>query len=146
MNIPEFLVRWIHLVAAGILIGGAAYSAFVTLHVLPTVSDAERDGLRERIRLRWGHLFQVGLVLALGSGFWNYMAYKMAEHKGQGAYHGVMGVKILLAMVVFFLGSALTGRAKAFEPLRRKAGLWQMVNVLLGLGIVALAGVAHGMK
>ena len=51
-----------------------------------------------------------------------------------------MGMKILLAMAVFFLASALSGRSKALEGIRRNAALWLVINILLAAVIVAIAG------
>ena len=62
----------------------------------------------------------------------------LAENKS--LYHSLMGSKIILAMVVFFLASALTGRAKGLQGLRQKAGFWLGVNLALAAVIIAIAG------
>ena len=84
-------------------------------------------------------------MLQFTTGFYNFIVKEIPDHKGQGLYHGLMGAKIILAMIVFFVGSALVGRSKAFEGLRRKRRRWMRRNVILLLVILALAAVLRAM-
>lgn len=145
MNPTEITIRVFHLLGAVIALGGGIYTYMVTRRVLPLVPETDRDSVREAVRKRWAGLFMMGLTLLLITGFYNYLMYKAPRHQGQGGYHAVMGVKILLALAVFFIGSALAGRAPAFAKLRENAGLWQLVNITLGTTIIILAGIAHAM-
>lgn len=145
MNSTELVIRVFHIFGAVIALGGSIYAFKVIRSVLPLVSDADRDGVREAIRKRWAGLFMMGITLLLVTGLYNYIVYKMPQHKGQSGYHAVMGVKILLAMAIFFIGSALAGRSPAFEKMRTNAGFWQIVNITLGFAILILAGIAHAM-
>src|SRR5262249_18010652 len=61
-------------------------------------------------------------------------------HKGDPLYHALLGTKILLAMGIFFIASALVGRAAAFEGMRRDTPKWLLVNLLLAAVIVATSG------
>lgn len=144
MDGNQIVIRLFHLLGAAIILGGSVYSFFVTRRVLPMVAEADREAIREATRKRWAGLFMLGITLLLVTGLYTYMVYKIPQHKGQGSYHGVMGGKIVLAMVIFFVGSALAGRSPAFARLRANAGLWQLLNITLGIVVIALAGIAHG--
>jgi len=145
MYATEIVIRVFHLLGAVIALGGTIYAFKVTRCVLPLVPEADRDTLREAIRRRWAGLFMMSMTLLLITGFYNYLMIKAPRHEGQGQYHMVMGIKILLAMAVFFIGSALAGRSAAFEKMRANAGFWQIVNITLGVAIIILAGIAHAM-
>ena len=62
------------------------------------------------------------------SGFYNYLAVSVPKHQGDRAYHGLMGTKIILAFIVFFLASVLVGRSARFEPLRRDRKKWLLIT------------------
>ncbi|MFQ5425316.1 MAG: hypothetical protein ACE5F9_15230 [Phycisphaerae bacterium] len=139
----SLVLRWLHIVGAVLAVGGAVFARFVLLPAAGELPDAARRTLRDAVRRRYGRLFLIALLILLVTGFANYALYAMPRHHGQGAYHMVMAAKIVLAFGVFFIGSALTGRAPAFEGIRRHASRWLLLNILLGLGIIALAGVAR---
>jgi hypothetical protein len=54
----------------------------------------------------------------------------------KGVYHAIFGVKFLLAMGIFFLGSVLVGRGELAKKLRANAGKW--LSVLVALLLVLL--------
>ena len=91
---------------------------------------------------RWKKFVAVGIVLFLISGFYNYLVVALPSHRGDEhkIYHMLMGLKIVLAFAVFFLASALTGRSKALESIRRNSMQWLGVMVLLAFATVAIAG------
>jgi uncharacterized membrane protein len=67
-------------------------------------------------------------------------------HKGDGIYHMLMGIKILLALAAFFLASVLSGRSPKFENMRRRSGMWNLVLAAILTVIFCIAGylkVAH---
>ena len=47
---------------------------------------------------------------------------------------------MLIALVIFFLASALVGRSKTFEPMRAQRGKWLTIIVLLAAIVVAISG------
>ncbi|MBW3542587.1 MAG: hypothetical protein KY476_20175, partial [Planctomycetes bacterium] len=86
----------------------------------------------------------VGIVLFLASGFYNYLVVavpRVEEIKlSKGLYHGLMGLKIILATGVFFLASALVGRSKSLEGFRRNRPRWLAVTILLAALSAAIGG------
>ena len=135
------VVRFLHLSAAIIAVGGAIFSLMVILPSIKAAPQEVREGLVESVRRRTARLVMLAITLLLITGFYNYIANEVPAHKGQAHYHGLMGFKIVLAMAVFFLASSLAGRSAAFEGLRKRRAFWLMINVLLGLAIVAIGAV-----
>lgn len=138
------LSRWAHVGAAVVLVGGTVFMLFALLPAAKELPEDVRNSLRERVMGTWRKFVGVAILLLLLSGIVNfYFVLKsdrldLAENKS--LYHSLMGVKIILAMVVFFLASALTGRAKGLEGLRQKSGFWLGLNLTLAAVIIAIAG------
>ncbi len=103
--------------------------------------DDEHQALKERIFARWRKIVGMGIGLILLSGLYNYVK-AIPLHKGQGLYHGLIGTKMILAFVVFFLASALTGRSEKFEPLRQNSKKWLGIMLTLSAIIIAISGFA----
>jgi uncharacterized membrane protein len=145
MNIVEIFVRWIHISAAILAIGTAIVTRYVVLPLLYGVAEERRVEVNERIRATLAKFAMISIAFLLMSGLYNYLVVQRPLHAGQAAYHAVMGVKIMLALLMFFLSSALTGKSEALEGIRRKRKRWLSINIFLGLAIVALAGVLRAM-
>lgn len=139
------LMRWMHITGAVMTAGGTIFGVFVMLPALRGLEKEVRADIMETVRKRFSVVLMFGMVLLLVSGFYNYIVHEIPNHRGQGLYHGLMGAKIILAMAVFFVGSALVGQSKAFEGLRHKRRRWMRRNVILVLVIVALAAVLRAM-
>jgi uncharacterized membrane protein len=134
------LFRWLHVGTAIVLLGGSVFMRFVLMPAAEKLPSDAHETLRGHVRAVWKVFVHVGITLLLASGLYNYIAVMIPQHKGDGLYHALMGIKILLALAVFFLAEALVGRAPAFEGLRQKLKLWLGVVVLLGALIVAISG------
>ncbi len=145
MNIVDLIMRWLHITGAIVAAGGSIFALFALMPAMQSLPDEFRTDLHERIRRRFVMLFMASVVALLVSGFYNYLRNEVPAHEGHGLYHGLMGLKILLAFAVFFVGSALTGRAPAFAGIRQNRKRWLSVNILMVLVIVALAAVLRGM-
>ena len=63
----------------------------------------------------------------------------MPKHKGDGRYHMLVGIKMLLAFVLFFLASALVGRSSGLKALRDKARGTLVVMIILAAVIVVIS-------
>ncbi len=138
MLLVDLLLRWAHVGAAIVLIGGAVFTRFVLLPAAAELPDDQHLALKERLRTRWSKIVAGGILVLLVSGLFNYLHVR-GQHKGQAVYHAVMGTKILLALGAFFLASVLSGRSAKFAPLRENSRKWLLV--LIGLtGTVAAMG------
>ncbi|MBS0201775.1 MAG: hypothetical protein JSS49_02660 [Planctomycetes bacterium] len=134
--------RWVHVGTAVVLVGGLVFMRFVLAPAAAQLADDAHTKLRELVIARWKRFIHGGIALFLISGFYNYLVVQAPMHKGDKLYHALMGTKILLALVVFFLSSALIGRSKAFAGMRANPKLWQGVIVSLAALIIAISGFA----
>ncbi|MBI5765389.1 MAG: hypothetical protein HZA51_17915 [Planctomycetes bacterium] len=139
------ILRFLHILAAITAVGGTIFAAFVVLPATETIPDAARPHFHEGVRRRASKLVMMAIAFLLLSGFYNYVVNEIPAHKGQQAYHMLMGVKILLAFVVFFLASALTGRSSAFAKLREKRKRWMRLQILASLGVVLVGSFLRAM-
>lgn len=140
LNWIAVVARWLHVGSAIVLVGGTAFIRLVLMPAAVKLPQVEHDTLRGLIRPKWQMIVHVGILLFLLSGFYNYIAVAIPQHKGDKLYHMLVGTKILLAIVVFFIAVALTGRSKATEFLRKDAARWMAVNLALAAAIVAISG------
>lgn len=139
-------MRWLHVMGAIVAGGAAIFALAALLPALKLVPDEMRATFHEAIRPKFAKLISAGIGALIVSGVYNYIFVKMPLHKGQGLYHGLMGFKILLALGVFFIASALAGKSRAFEGLRQKRAIWLTANVTMIAVIVAIGGVLKEMK
>lgn len=136
----DVLSRWVHVGTAIVIVGGSVFMRFVLMPAADQLPEAEHNALRERVLGTWRKYVGIGIGLFLLSGFYNY--FRAIQAGKEGLYHGLIGTKIIVALVVFFLASALVGRSPALEPLRQQRKKWLAITILLAAIVVALAGVA----
>jgi hypothetical protein len=141
MNFAAIVLRWLHIVPAVVAGGATFYAALALLPTLGELPEADRARLREALTRRWRPVFMACTTLLLASGLLNFILFQAPVHKGQPLYHGLFGVKFLAAMVVFFLGAALTGRSAGFAGIRANARRWTGVTAALVLLILLVSGV-----
>jgi len=133
--------RWVHIGAAIVLFGGTIFQYFVVMPAVRELPADERKSLHERIVSRWRKIVGMMIGLILLSGFYNYyVGVTGRDAAAKGIYHMLMGIKILLALGVFFIASALVGRSAAFEKMRLESRKWMTISILLAAAIVAIAG------
>jgi uncharacterized membrane protein len=140
MDVLSLLSRWTHIGTAVVLVGGTCFLRFVLAPAAAQLPDAEHQKLKELVMNTWKKFVHAGITLFLASGFYNYLVVQAPNHKGDKLYHALMGVKILLALGIFFFASALVGRSKSFEGMRNNAKLWQLIIILLAAIIVGISG------
>ena len=142
-SIPvQVLSRILHVGTAIVLVGGSVFLRFVLMPAASSLPDKEHDALRERLLRRWKLFIHIGVTVLLATGFYNYLVVSHPLHQGEGhaLYHALLGTKILLAFVLFFLASAMVGRAKAFENLRTNSHATLLLMIVLALIIVSVSG------
>ena len=130
--------RIIHVSTAIALVGGSVFMVFVLLPAAKQLSDEQHERLRGLVNKTWKRFVHVGILLFLVTGFYNYFQ-QMPFHKKDGLYHGLIGTKIILALVIFFIASVLVGRSAKFEWMRSGREKWLKIIVLLAAIIVAMS-------
>jgi hypothetical protein len=131
--------RIVHVATAITLVGGSVFMLCVLLPAAKQLAGDAHERLSAAVTGRWRRFVHVGIGLFLLTGFYNYFR-AMPLHDGDSLYHALIGTKILLALGVFFLASALVGRSEKLAPFRRQRGRWLRVLVVLAAIIVAISG------
>jgi uncharacterized membrane protein len=136
----DVLSRWIHVMSAIALMGGALFAVLAVIPSLAGVDEETRTKIKASIRSRWAKVVHAGILLLLITGFYNYLAVTGPAHQGEnkGLYHGLMGGKILIALGIFFLASVLVGRSQKFDAMRRQDRKWLTIVLLLASIVVGI--------
>ena len=137
----DTISRITHVSTAIALAGGTVFVLFVLIPAAATLREADERNLRLSVNQRWKRFVYIVFVLFLVSGTYNFER-AIPLHEGDGLYHALIGTKILLALAMFFIASALVGRSKVFDPMRKNRVLWLKVIVLLAFAVVAISGFA----
>lgn len=145
--IVPVLFRWLHILAAIVAVGGTFFLRFV---LLPSAQDAlsaeQHAALRAGLIRRWKIVVMVCITALLVSGVYNFVFTALPKGRVHPAYHPLFGVKFLAALGVFFIASALTGRAAAFAKMRQNSRYWLTASAFLALLVVLISGVLGKLK
>jgi uncharacterized membrane protein len=137
------VLRWMHILAAITAVGGTIFMRMALAPSVGILPDEQRKALHEQVRSRWVKFVMGAILFLIVSGLYNFFrrlnAGIPADYKM--LYHGLFGIKFLLALVIFFLASALTGRAAALARFRQNAKFWLSVNLTLAVIVVCISGV-----
>lgn len=137
------LARWLHILAAALAVGVPLYVRFIESPALETLPEADRSRVRESIASRWRIIVYVSIVVFLATGLYTFLGVRRWEdfpRELKVRYHMYFGIKLLLALGAFFIGSALAGRSAKLAPMRQRSGLWLGILVVIVVLIVMLSG------
>jgi uncharacterized membrane protein len=138
-EILSTLSRILHVGTAVTVVGGTIFMKFVLHPAASTLPDEAHDTLKAAVMSRWKKFVHIGIGLFLISGIYN-MFQAIPNHKGDSLYHALVGTKVLLALGIFFIASALVGSSKAFEGMRANRPKWMGVIVLLAAIVIGISG------
>lgn len=136
----DVVSRVVHVATVIVLVGGSVFLRLVLMPAADGLPEAEHEALKERLLGRWKRVVHVGILLLLLTGLYNYLGVTRVQHEGDSLYHALVGTKILLALVLFFLASALVGRSAALQGLRNKSKTTLAVMITIAAVIVAISG------
>ena len=141
------LSRWLHIGAAIVALGGAAYARAALLPSLSEALDDESAGkVREAVRRRWAKVMHGCIGLLLVTGGINFVMLAMDAKVEPMPYHAIFAVKFMIAMVIFFLATALVGRSPGLASIRAQGRKWISVVLVLGALVVLLSGVLNQVR
>lgn len=141
IDLLTLVLRWAHISAAILAIGGAAFQLLVLRPASDSVLDTEEHArLRDAIRARWSRVVFGCIFVLLLTGFANFYLLVLAPKIPAMPYHMFFGPKVLLAFFVFFIASALAGRSPGLAGIRAKSSTWLALLVVLGAAIVLVSG------
>ena len=139
MEYVDIVSRIIHVATAITLVGGSVFTLFVLLPSAKELPNSAHDRLATAVTGRWKRFVHLGVALFLMSGLYNY-ARAVPLHRGDGLYHALLGIKMLMALCIFFLAAALVGRSESLNVVRRHKETWLKILVLLAAIIVGISG------
>lgn len=140
MDLIELLSRWIHVGTAIVLLGGTAYVRFVLQPAASQLPDEHHQKLRELTVARWKKFVHGGILLLLVTGLFNWLVLANPAAEFRKPYQILMGIKFLIALLLFVVASAMVGRSKAFDRMRQNPKRALGLIVLLGAIIVCISG------
>jgi hypothetical protein len=137
-NIIPLISRWMHILPAVVMVGGAIFTQLVLCPALDG-NDAENE-VKQQIKRKWSKVIMGCALLLLLSGLYNTMVIFGADDKPGGMYHGLLALKIILAFSIFYISSMLAGKSDAALKLQEKEALWGKLNMYAAIIVVLLAG------
>lgn len=135
------LMRWIHIYAAIVLIGGTIF-IFAVLRPVSAkgITPEERAKLRTSLMKRWKFFAHLSIVLLLITGFYNLVIAIRANSESDVLYISLFCAKFALALAVFALVFIGTSTMKWSESLRDRKGLWALL-VAASIAVVLVANI-----
>lgn len=140
-DILAIVIRWMHLVAVVIAIGGVVFVRFALMPAAREVlSDEVHGHLRSSIHARWKKVIHVCIAVLILTGAFNfYVSFR--DGVPPIPYHPIFLFKILAAFLVFFLAIALSGTSPGFAKLRADGRKWSGVLIAAGILAILVSGI-----
>lgn len=141
LNVLLVVTRVVHVGSAIVVVGGTAFFRYVLMPAADqSLNPGDHDRLRAEMLGKWRKVVHRSIILFLISGFINYFR-AMPDHRGDAFYHAIVGSKIILAFVVFFVSMALVGQSPRLEFIRASRAKWLSINLLLAFVIIVMSGI-----
>lgn len=143
IDILGLVSRWLHILSAIAAVGGSIFMRLALLPAVGVLADDARRALHEAVRSRWSKVVMAAILFLLLSGVYNLIAIernKTYPEADSALYHALLGIKLILALVIFFIASALVGRSEGLAKIRQNARFWLTLNVVLAVILVLLSG------
>lgn len=137
----QLLSRLGHILGAIILVGGLFYIRQILRPTGESSGTTSADVLFGGSRASWAKWVGITTALLLATGLLNYVLMIKQHEKLATSYHMLVGMKMLVALVVFMLASLLAGRTAAADSLRQKWRMWLTLCLLLAILTVAFGSV-----
>lgn len=136
------LLRYMHILGAITLMGGAIFAYFAAAPGLEELSEAERGKAHAAVRARWNRLVMISTGLLLISGIVNMLIYATQFDLGdmKGPYNMWTGIKFLLSLPIFFFAALLAGRSSLAQKIQANAKTYMAINLVLALAMVLIGG------
>ncbi len=150
MEVVALLSRLLHILASMAAVGGPMFVLLALSPAMRGLADRDRATLQDAIRRRWSKVVMAAILFLTLTGLYNFFAFRAASgHWGEvwqsgsansKLYNMLFGVKFLLALAIFFVASALSGRSAGLAKFRENAKTWLTVQLVLAVLVVAIAG------
>jgi uncharacterized membrane protein len=150
MDWLPLISRWLHILSAMAAVGGPMFIRLAMVPAVATLSEIDRKQLHEQLRRRWSKVVMAAITFLIVSGFYNFIMFRNAAldwgpewqsgSHNMRLYQMLFGIKVVLALAIFFIASVLVGRSEALAKFRENLRFWITINLLLGILIVCISG------
>ena len=139
-ELVALISRWLHIFSAIALVGGTIFIRFALVPALAAEGrDGADDSVESMVYRRWARIVMGAIAWLLITGIYN-AAIMMVEYDLGPLYNALLGIKMLLAVVIFAMASLLAGRSAVARRLRTRERTWLNLNLLLMIALVGIAG------
>ncbi len=108
IDAARILLRWVHAVAALFWVGGSLFLYLVQRPAVRALPEPVRPVLEKAVRHRFRELVNTAIVVLLVSGV--VLTFdRLSSPAATTAYAAVLGAKVVLALVAFYLALELGG-------------------------------------
>jgi uncharacterized membrane protein len=135
MEILNVIVRILHIGSAIALLGGTLFALAALLPAMKVLDEGFKQNLMSVAQKRFYRISHPAIVLLLLTGVYQWVSNSGVYEEAGPALHGVLGMKILLALAIFVIIFAQT-----FGVIRNP-GRWMKINLAMGTVVVILAAV-----
>jgi len=135
----DLLMRVLHIFGAAMLVGAMLFMLMAVVPALGHLADERRGEIFAALRPRWAMLVGIGAALLIVSGLYNAARISVLYDFSGTNYHALLTVKILLALVVFFLAALVSGRSSLAVRLQQKLSTWLIITLILMVATLAVA-------
>ena len=140
MDYLNLAMRWLHIIPAIALIGGTIFMRFALVPAYEQLDDEQREKVQESVRRGWSRLLMPSIGFLLISGFVNTANISIAYDFPGGYYMPLLGLKLFLAIAIFYIASLLAGRSEGAREFQQNQRKWLNINILLAILLVCIAG------
>lgn len=135
MGILVFLSKWLHVLGMAGVVGGLLFAQLVLVPLQPRTEEAENETVKQ-VWKRFGIAMGLLWVVVLITGFYN---LAMVTPTVNSAYQQVVGIKIGLALIMFFLTLALAHPVGPMKKFFQQRNNWLAFLLILGIVIVGIS-------
>ncbi|HMQ15147.1 MAG TPA: hypothetical protein PKC49_04160 [Phycisphaerae bacterium] len=136
------VIRILHIAAATTAVGAVVFKAVALQPSLRVLDDGQRAALRAAVIPRWRAVVFAAIAVLLVTGLLTFVLYRIPEYRGTphaGLYHGLFGLKLLLALAVFHPATMLVLSGPAGDRRPARAPVWLRLT-LAGFGAIIILG------
>ncbi len=122
--------------------GGVTFALWALMPSMGGI-DPETAGklMGEVVRL-FGRMIWIVIALLVLTGIWMIVVVAAAGVP-QPLYHSILGIKVILALAIFFIAYGVLAPVKALESMRQNRKRWMVINIHL-IAVVFFLGVWLG--
>lgn len=138
MEITALISRYLHILPAIVLVGGL-FTLWMMPESDPEDSNGDVESFKATLRKKMSKMVMLCALLLIITGFYN-MVQKSQSYELPSYYHPLIGIKILLALAIFWIMSTLTGSSESAAKMRQNEKKLLNIGVLCAVILVVLAG------